>query len=92
MLLSRAFQQPEPVFQAVVVSPAKPPPASAVDNNQPFFQAQPTNQLTTIQPTSSQATLHQQPAHQPKSDNWPSTTTTHQQLTNQPATLQQQPT
>ena len=40
MLLFKSFIQPEPVFQPVVVSPAKPPPASAVDNTQPFFEPQ----------------------------------------------------
>ena len=40
MLLSRAFQKPGLVFKSVVVSPAKSPPAGAVDNNQPFFQTQ----------------------------------------------------
>ena len=36
MLLSRSFNQPEPVFQPVVVCPSKPPPAGAIDN-QPFL-------------------------------------------------------
>ena len=52
MLLSTAFQQPEPVFQPVVVSPAKPPPVCAVDNIQPFFQPQTDHRSTaTDQPT-----------------------------------------
>ena len=38
MLLSQSFNQPEPVFQPVVVSPAKPPPAGDVDNTQSFFE------------------------------------------------------
>ena len=38
MLLPKAFKQPEPVFQPVVVSPAKPPQAGAVDNTQAFFE------------------------------------------------------
>ena len=41
--MSKAFNQPEPVVQPVVVSPAKPPPASAVDNTQQFFEPQPTD-------------------------------------------------
>ena len=90
--LSKTFTQPKPVFQPVVVSPAKPPPAGAVDNSQPFFQPQLTDLPTTNQQlTNTLTTLQQQPAHWPKSDNRPSTTTTHQPPTNQPATLQQQP-
>ena len=57
MLLSKSFNQPEPVFQSVVVSPAKPPPAGAVDNTQPFFEPQPTDRPTTT--------------HRAKSDNRP---------------------
>ena len=37
MLLSKTLTQSEPVFQSVVISPAKPQPADAVDNTQPFF-------------------------------------------------------
>ena len=36
MLLSRSFNQPELVFQPVVISPAKPPPASVIDNTELF--------------------------------------------------------
>ena len=70
MLLSETFNHPEAVFQPVVVSPPKLPPASAVDNTQPFFEPQLTDQP---------ATLHQKPAHWPKSDNQPVPT-------NQPST------
>ena len=88
MLLSKIFTQPEPVFQPVVVSPATPPPASAVDNTQPF---QP--QSTDHSPATNQlVTVHQQPAHRPKTDNRPSTTGQHQQPTNPRPTLHQQPT
>ena len=92
MLLSRAFQQPEPVFQVVVVCPAKPPPASAVDNTEPFFQPQ-TDQPTTNQqePTKQPATLPQQPAHRPKSGKQPTTASTHHPPTNQLATHHRQP-
>ena len=67
MLLSMNFTQSEPVFQSVVVSPTKSPPAGAVDNNQPFFQPH-NDQPTTNQQklTSLPATFHQQPAHQPE--------------------------
>ena len=75
MLLSKSFNQP------VVISPAKPPPASAVDYTQPFFEPQPTERPPHQQLTNRQATLHQQPAHQPKSDNRPV-------VTDQPATDQ----
>ena len=79
MLLSRKFTQREPVFQPVVVSPAKPPLTGAVDNNQPFFQHQLTVlPTTTQQQTDPPATLHQQPANRTKSDNQPSTTITYQ--------------
>ena len=47
MLLSKSFNQPGPVFQPVVVSPAKPPSDSTVDNTQQFFESQPTDRLTT---------------------------------------------
>ena len=40
MPLSKNFNQQEPTFQPLVVSPTKPPPAGAVDNNQPFFKPQ----------------------------------------------------
>ena len=82
MLLSKTFNQPAPVFQSVVGSSTKPPPACAVDNNQPFLKPQ-THQPTTSQqePTNSPATVHQQPANRPKTDNWPSST-------DQPFTLQ----
>ena len=60
MLLSKTFNQPQPVFEPVV-SPAKPPPANAVDNTQPFLEPKLTDRLVT---------LHQQPALRPKSDNW----------------------
>ena len=67
MLLSKTLNQSEPVFQSVVVPPAKPPPAGVVDNNQPFLKPQ-TDQPTTSQqePTNSLATVHQQPAHRPQ--------------------------
>ena len=39
-LLSKTFTQPDSVFQPVVVSPAKPPPAGAVDITQPFYEPQ----------------------------------------------------
>ena len=60
MLLSKTFNQPDPTFQSVVGPIAKPPPAGAVDNNQPFFKP-PTDQLTTSQQelTSSPASVHQ---------------------------------
>ena len=38
MLLSKSFNQPEPMFQPVIISPAKPPPVSAVDNTQSLLQ------------------------------------------------------
>ena len=93
MLLSKTFNQPEPVFQSVVGPRSKPPPAGAVDNNQPFFKPQ-TDQPTTTQqePTGSPATVHQQPAHRPKTDNQPRSSDQPLQLTNLPATHSQQPT
>ena len=80
------------MFQPVVVSPVKPPPASAVDNNRPFFQPQ-TDQPATIQqePTRSPASVLQQPAHRHKSDNQPTTASSHQPPTNQPVNHHQQP-
>ena len=107
MLLSKTFNPPEPVFKSIVVVPAKFPPAGAVDNTQPFFQLQHTDQ-----PTSLPATVYQQSSHQHKTNNRPSTTNlrlltisslltrldnrptatiTHQSSANQPATLHQQP-
>ena len=70
----------------------KPPPAGAVDNNQPFFKPH-TDQLTTSQqePTNSLATVHQQPAHRRKTGNQPNSTDQHLQPTNPPATHFQQP-
>ena len=65
MLLSRSFIQTEPVFQLVVICPAKPSSAGA------FFEPTPTNRPTTVhqqqQPTNRLATDHQQPSHHPKS-------------------------
>ena len=86
MLLSKTFNQPEPVFQSVVGPTTKPPPAGFVDNNQPFFKPQ-TDQQTTNQqePTNSLATVHQQPAHRPRC------TDQHLQLTNPPAIHSHQP-
>ena len=46
MLLSKIFNQPAPVFQSVVGSSTKPPPACAVDNNQPFLKPQTDHQST----------------------------------------------
>ena len=37
MLLSKAFNQPEPAFQPVEVTPVKPPPAGTADVTDPFF-------------------------------------------------------
>ena len=90
MLLSTTFNQPTPVFQSVVGPSTDPPPAGAVDNNQPFFKPQ-TNQPTTNrqEPTNSPATV-QQPANWRKTDNRPSSTAQHQ-LTIPPATHSQQP-
>ena len=87
MLLSKTFTQLELVFQSVVVPPPKPPPAGAVDYNQPLFQPQ-NDQPTASQqkPTSLPATIHQQPAHQPETDNWPCSIDQHLQLTNPLAT------
>ena len=47
MLLSKTFNQPEPVFHSVVGPTAKPPPASAGDNNQQPVSEQPTNHQST---------------------------------------------
>ena len=59
MMLSKTFNQPDPVFHSEVGPTAKPPPAGAVDNNQPFFKPQ-TDQLSTNQqePTNSLVTVH----------------------------------
>ena len=64
MLLSKTFNPLELVFKPTLVAPAKPPPAGAVDNTQPFFQPQ-TDQPTTNQqePTNSPSMVQQQPAH-----------------------------
>ena len=86
MLLSKTFNPPEPMFKPTVVVPAQPPPAGAVDNAQPFFQPQHTNQ-----PTSSPATVSQQPSHWTKTDNRSSATDLPQQPTNLPATQSQHP-
>ena len=43
MLLSKTFNQPDPVFQSVVGNSTKPPPVSAVDTNQPFLSLRLTN-------------------------------------------------
>ena len=58
-MLSKTFNQPDPVFHSEVGPTAKPPPAGAVDNNQPFFKPQ-TDQLSTNQqePTNSLVTVH----------------------------------
>ena len=92
MLLSKTFNQPDPVFQSLVGPITKHPPAGAVDNNQPFFKLQ-TDQPTTTQqkPTNSPATVHQQPDHRPKTDNQPRSTDKLIQPTNPPATHSQQP-
>ena len=58
MLLSKAFNQPEPAFQPVKVTPVKPPPAGTADVTEPFFAptqlaSRPQNhpqQLSTDQP------------------------------------------
>ena len=88
MLLSKTFNQPAPVFQSVVGPSTNPPPADALDNNQPFFKPQ-TDQPTTNQQelTKSPATVHQQPTNHPKTDNQPSSTDQHLQHTILLATL-----
>ena len=37
MLLSKTLSQPEPSFQLVKVTPARPPPAGATEKAEPFL-------------------------------------------------------
>ena len=48
--------------------------------------------MSPVEPTNSLATIHQQPSHQPETDNRPSSTEQHLQPTNPLATHSQQPT
>ena len=107
MLLSKTFNQPDPVFQSVVGPTAKHPPASAVDNNQPFFKSQ-TDPLTTsqqeptnstdqyLQPTIPPATHSQQPDTEPATtppqpSHWPKTDKSGFDHSTSPVQVQQSP-
>ena len=75
--MSKAFNQPEPVFQSVVVPAAKPPPGGTVDNTQFLFEPALTDQPVSLhqqQLTNPLATVHQQPFNWPQTDNRRSTT------------------
>ena len=66
LFFSKSLTQPAPTFQSVKITPAKPPPAGALDNSKPFFA--PTR--STDQPASSQ----QKTSDKPQPVNRPSTT------------------
>ena len=66
LFFSKSLTQPAPTFQSVKITPAKPPPAGALDNSEPFFALA----RSTDQPASSQ----QKTSDKPQPVNRPSTT------------------